>query len=132
MKILPDRYSSGPLLLVVSAAAGLAITLYHYMAPLTGVTETIGAGLVVFSTGIMLVAALIHPILPSGVMRKTVMFLILVDAVCTMAAGYFLHEWLLIATMVVALIGAVMSAFTGSATGGGKSASSQKTQGATA
>ena len=36
MKILPDRYSSGPLLLVVSAAAGLAITLYHYMAPLTG------------------------------------------------------------------------------------------------
>ena len=80
----------------------------------------------------MLVAALIHPILPSGVMRKTVMFLILVDAICTMAAGYFLHEWLLMVAMAIALIGALISTFTGSVTGGGKSASSQKTQGATA
>ncbi|WP_321338359.1 hypothetical protein [uncultured Cohaesibacter sp.] len=132
MKILPDRYSSGPLLLIASAAAGLVITLYHYMAPLTGVTETIGAGLVVFSTSIMLVAAIVHPILPSGVMRKTVMFLILVDAVCSIAAGYFLHEWLLIVAMVVALIGAMISAFSGTPTGGGKSATSHETQGAAA
>nr|WP_319483876.1 hypothetical protein [uncultured Cohaesibacter sp.] len=109
----PDRLSSGPLLLILGAAIGLVITIYYFITPLTGVNGSIGAGLVVFSTAIMLVAALIHPILPSGMVRATLKFLILVDAVCTIAAGYFLHEWLLIGAMIVALAGAVMGTASG-------------------
>ncbi len=109
----PDRFSSGPLLLILGAAIGLVITIYYFITPLTGVNGSIGAGLVVFSTAIMLVAALIHPILPSGMVRATLKFLILMDVICTIAAGYFLHEWLLIAAMIIALAGAAMGTASG-------------------
>nr|WP_321458276.1 hypothetical protein [uncultured Cohaesibacter sp.] len=132
MDILPDRYSSGPLLLILGAAAGLVISIYYFITPLTGVNDTIGAGLVIFSTAIMLIAALIHPILPSGMFRATVKFLILVDAVCTIAAGYFLHEWFLIAFMVVALGGAIIDTVSGISSGTGSPKSNLKTQGAAA
>ena len=132
MTILPARYSYGPLLLILGAAAGLIITLYYFISPLTGVNGTIGAGLVVFSTGIMLVAALIHPLLPAGMFRATVKFLILVDIVCTIAAGYFLHEWFLIAFMVVALAGAIMDSVLGPLEGNRTGSTSAQTEGAAA
>ncbi|SNY91329.1 hypothetical protein SAMN04515647_1546 [Cohaesibacter sp. ES.047] len=107
MNAISQRYSLATGLILLGSAAGLGISLYYYLTPLTGVNGTIGAALVIFSTGIMLLAALIHPMLPKGAFRFTVKALIVADILCTIAAGYFLHEWWLIAAMVVALIGAI-------------------------
>ncbi|MGF0538101.1 hypothetical protein ACQQ2Q_08915 [Agrobacterium sp. ES01] len=100
-------YPLGIWVLAVGAALGLAVALYNFVVPLTGVNGSIGAGLVVFSTAIMLLAALFFPIFGHGALRNVVRALIVLDIVCTAAAGYFLHEWLLIGAMVVALIGAI-------------------------
>ncbi|WP_319529894.1 hypothetical protein [uncultured Cohaesibacter sp.] len=109
MNTISERYSSGALLVLLGAAAGLGISCFYYLTPLTGVDGTVGAALVIFSTAIMLLAALIHPALPKGALRFTIKSLIIADIICTFAAGYFLHEWVLMAAMVVALIGAVWS-----------------------
>ena len=123
------RSPIGAILLILGALTGLGLALYAYLMPLTGVTGTIGAGLVVFSTAIMLVAAILTFFLSPGFFSSLISGLIILDVICTFAAGYFLHEWWLMAAMVVACIGAVWQV---ASRPSGHIRSSDDTQGVTA
>ncbi len=98
---------SGVIILMVGAALGIAVAAYYYFVPLTGVNGTIGAGLVLFSTVAMLIAAALMPLFSSKAIYMTLGILCLLDVFLTALAGYFLHEWLLIAAMVIALVGVI-------------------------
>lgn len=107
MAVTTGGNRSGMLLILAGAFCGLAIAIYYYVTPLTGVNGTFGAGLVIFSTAIMAVAALALRSLGRG-WRNLVRVLILLNVICTAAAGCFLHEWWLIAAMAVALAGIIL------------------------
>lgn len=106
MSSLSRRSAIGAVLLVAGAIAGLGVALYSFLMPLTGVTGTFGAGLVVFSTAIMLLAGFVVLLLPSSGLRSILSALIFLDIICTLAAGYFLHEWWLMVAMIVSFLGA--------------------------
>lgn len=89
--------------LTFAALLGLGVALFNYFTPMTGVTGTIGALAVVVST---LLLALLGFVL---VRRHTenarlVPILALLIALGTLAAGWLLHEFLLVVAMATALL----------------------------
>ncbi|TQS72878.1 hypothetical protein ERN12_03585 [Rhodobacteraceae bacterium] len=100
--------NTAPLVLFAGAAGGCAVAIYNFLTPLTGVNGTFGAGLVIFSTALMALATLALPVIHSRGLRNLFRILLLLDVLCTAAAGYFLHEWWLIVAMAIALVGVLM------------------------
>lgn len=98
-------YRPGALLLLLSAAAGFLLSLYVYLAPLTGVTGTVGALLaMVVSIVIVAMAVILMRIVGRG-SRITWRVLILIALAGNCFAGALLHEWWLCLAMVVGFIG---------------------------
>jgi hypothetical protein len=90
---------------VVAAAAlaGLIVAVLNYFGPHNGIDHTEGALLVVISTALMLVAAvLLYRLRP---IRVLVDILIVLDIIGTGFAAYLLETYLLLALMVIALLG---------------------------
>ena len=94
----------GPTGLVIAALVGLAISIYHYVTPMTGVTGTAGALLVVVSSLLLSVAGIVLFLLHHGWVAALVRVLAVLGSVGTLLAAYFLHEFWLMAAMVVALL----------------------------
>jgi len=99
------RYRMGGVVVFAGALAGLIIALFNYFTPLTGVTGTAGAALVIIACAIIGLAAVILPLISGRTGRNVLRLLLLLGALLTGVAGWFLHEWPLIAAMIVALIG---------------------------
>lgn len=99
--------SYGGWLLAAASAAGLILSLYSFVAPDTGVAWSYGAGLVVISTILLTLAALVivldhdKPAWLAGVLY----FGSIVDIFGTAVAAYFLESYWLVAAMAIALVG---------------------------
>jgi hypothetical protein len=101
------RQSSwGLLLLALAAAAGTALAIYSYFLDL-GINHTDGVLVVIGSTVIMWIAALVLA-WARGMWwwpRGIIVVLLLLDVVGTGVAGYFLEKQVLMAFMGVAFLG---------------------------
>lgn len=95
----------GPATLTIASLAGLGVSLFHYLAPMTGVTGTAGALLVVGSSLLLALAGIVLFVRRSGGFALLLRILASLGALGTMAAAYFLHEFWLVAAMAVALVG---------------------------
>lgn len=96
----------GAWLLAAAAALGLAISIYIYLTPESGVTGTPGAVLVIVSTALLLAAALL--LVWDGMPRwLRVVFVVLaaVDLIGTALAGWLLNSQILAGLMVIGAIG---------------------------
>ena len=95
----------------LGALIATALTLYNYLTPMTGVTGTEGALLVVVSSILLVIAGAILWFRSYGGVFWLFWVLSLLGIIGTAAAGYFLHEWLLLAAMAVTFIGLVVLLF---------------------
>ncbi|WP_111430340.1 hypothetical protein [Rhodobacteraceae bacterium DSL-40] len=100
----PPRYTPAAVLFLVSALAGLGISLYLYLVPLTGVTGSFGAMLVAVACGLLAIAGLVMIFEPAGEAATLFRFLGFIGAACTAAAAWFLHSPWLLGAMIAALV----------------------------
>lgn len=101
-------YSTGrPRTVVIFAGAvgGFALALYSYLTPLTGVTSTFGAGLLVLACLLIALAAILIQISRNTTWRAVLRFLVGPGGALTALAAYFLNEWWLIGAMAIVLFG---------------------------
>lgn len=103
------RHGAAPALVALASLAGVAIALYHYAAPMTGVTGTAGAMAVIVTSLLVALAGGVLWFRRSGALARTVRVIGWVLALATIAAGWLLHESWLVAAMVVALIAATVA-----------------------
>jgi len=104
----PRSYRLGAILLLAGALASLLVTLYAYVTPLTGVTGTAGALLVIVASLILILAALVLPALKGRGMRNLARVLILLGLLGTGFAGLLLHLWTVPVAMAVGLVGLII------------------------
>ncbi|RUO31528.1 hypothetical protein CWE12_00550 [Aliidiomarina sedimenti] len=100
--------STGAMLLILASLLGVGISLYYYLVPMTGVTGTAGALLVVVSSLVLTLCGIILLKVGRGTLAITVRVVVLLGALGTIAAAWFLHEFWLVAVMVVALVGVII------------------------
>lgn len=105
-----DLAKGGAMLVAAAALAGLAVSLYLYLAPLTGVNGTLGALLVAVASAALVVDGLCLAFVWSRAARLVWYVLGFLGAILTLAAAYFLHAWLLMAAMIVVLVALVFTA----------------------
>jgi hypothetical protein len=98
----------GTWLVIFASITGLAISLYDYVTPETGIDHSGGASLVIAAMGLMLIAGLVVSQPGPGLMAGIFLFLILLDIAGTAIAGYFLESPLLMGAMLIAAIGLVL------------------------
>ena len=93
------------LLVALSAAVGLAASIYSYIDQASGIDGTEGALLVIISSALIAGAALAIGLtdMPS-VLRLILEVLIVLGILGTMAAAYLLMSWILLGTMVAAIV----------------------------
>ncbi|WP_244158308.1 hypothetical protein [Salinicola socius] len=101
-------FRAGIIVLLVASLAGLAISLYAYFTPLTGVNGSLGALAVILSTIALVIMTLVMAPLSCRSGRVALRLLILLALVGTGFAGLLLHQWWLTAAMVVGLIGLLL------------------------
>lgn len=95
----------GARVLAVAAAVGLAVSIIAYFDLGDGIDHTAGVVLVIVSTAILLLAALMLMFrLPAWLCGLLFTGCVL-DILGTGVAAWFLHAWLLLALMALALIG---------------------------
>lgn len=93
-------------LIAIAALLGTAVSLYNYVTPLTGINGTPGAVLVIASTLILVVLALILGMdRPGGGLWIFTVIICLVGILGTAFAAYLLNSWALLALMAVCLAG---------------------------
>ncbi|OCX58151.1 hypothetical protein BFP70_19010 [Thioclava sp. SK-1] len=105
--------TSRTIVIFAGALGGFAVALYNYLTPLTGVTGTFGAGLVIASTLLLAIAAVLIQISRPGAWRVVLRILVALGGVLTALAGYFLHEWWLIVAMAIVLLGLLFDIYQG-------------------
>lgn len=99
---------TGAKLLIFTSLLGVGISLYHYLVPLTGVTGTVGALLVVISSVLLTIGGVILLKIRTGGVAITVRILALLGALGTIVAGWLLHEFWLVAVTTIALLGIIV------------------------
>jgi hypothetical protein len=102
----------GAWLLAAAAVLGLLLSIYLYLTPSTGVAGTPGAILVIVSTALLLLAALLF--IWDGMPRwLNVIFIILaaLDLLGTALAGWMLNSQILAGLMVIGAIGWLVYVF---------------------
>ncbi len=105
--------NSGALLMGLAAIAALALCIYNYMTPFTGIDGTAGALLVIASTALLVLFALALWMSHGGGQALHVFLLAasIADIVGTAFAGWMLESHALVALMAVCFIGWLMAAF---------------------
>ncbi|HCH39183.1 MAG TPA: hypothetical protein DE191_06665 [Enterobacter sp.] len=99
---------AGTILLLLAAVIGVAVALYAWLTPLTGVTDTIGALGVAIASAVLAVLTLM---LRAASGRGARIFLIIVTLVVLIGIGFaaaLLHQYIITVAMVVGLIGLIM------------------------
>lgn len=101
----------GAWLMAAAGALGLLVSTIAYFRRASGVDHTAGALLVVVSTLLLTGAAvaLALTVGARGRWRWPLFVLALLDVLGTALAAYFLHAWLLLALMAVALAGWIIA-----------------------
>jgi hypothetical protein len=98
-------YDLGGIALVALSLLALLDSVFNYFSRGNGISGTEGALLVVVSTLLMLIAAiLLARDMVRGWVRVTFEILIVLDFIGTAAAAYFLNAWLLVAVVALAAI----------------------------
>ncbi|MEX0695693.1 MAG: hypothetical protein WD075_14690 [Rhodospirillales bacterium] len=103
------RENIWPATLTAAALCGIGISAFNYSAPMTGVTGTAGALMVVCSSILLAGAGVFLLFKHSGGSATFVRVLALLGALGTILAAWFLHEYWLVAIMVAATVAAIMS-----------------------
>ncbi|HSV01780.1 MAG TPA: hypothetical protein VLI41_01115 [Phenylobacterium sp.] len=103
----------GRWLMALAAAAGLVVSLVAYFNRGGGIAHTGGAALVIASTAILLVAALVLALALAAPawLRGLLLAGCLLDLLGTGLAAFFLHAWLLLALMIIGLVGWLLAMF---------------------
>ncbi|MDY8108947.1 hypothetical protein U0C82_07285 [Fulvimarina sp. 2208YS6-2-32] len=95
----------GALVVLAGGLVGLVISIYLYMTPLTGVTGSLGALIVMAASGAIAFDGLILLGAMTPGHRALWLTLGFLGALGTLAAAYLLHAYGLMAVMVVVLLG---------------------------
>jgi hypothetical protein len=104
MHFLMPRSAPAAVFFLLTAAGGLLVSIYLYRVPLTGVTGSLGAQLVIGSCAAMVLAGLVLTYRPWGRFPEILRYLCLFGAVGTLAAAWFLHANWLLGLMVLATV----------------------------
>ena len=105
--------NSGALLMGASAAAALALSIYNYVTPFTGIDGTPGALLVIASTTLLILFALALQMGHGGGAALHAFLLVssFLDILGTAFAGWLLESRGLVVLMAICFVGWVMAAF---------------------
>jgi hypothetical protein len=107
-----SRHSTrGAWLIILASLIVIAICVYDYYTPETGLIGTGGTILVAVAGLLMLLAALVVAWLPnrSGLLQGFLVVSILLDIIGSSVAGYFLESPVIMAAEALALIGWLMN-----------------------
>ena len=105
-------YDLGGIALVALSLLALLDSVFNYFSRGNGISGTEGALLVVVSTLLMLIAAiLLARDMVRGWVRVTFEMLIVLDFIGTAAAAYFLNAWLLLALVALTAIAWLVQIF---------------------
>ncbi|MCA8864946.1 MULTISPECIES: hypothetical protein [unclassified Halomonas] len=98
----------GAMMLLIASLAGLAIALYAYFTPLTGVNGTLGAMVAILAClALTVMSLLLFKVSGRGV-SITLRVLILIGLAGTFFAAMLLHQWWICVAMVIGLIGLLL------------------------
>ncbi|MGO2147652.1 hypothetical protein [Halomonas sp.] len=100
-----QRRRTGAGVLLLAALAGVLISAYAYITPLTGVTGTLGALVAILACALLTVAAIALFKLNASVGLIALRTLIIIGLAGTFFAAMLLHQWWLGVAMVIGLIG---------------------------
>ena len=106
------RHSTrGAWLIVLASLIAIAICVYDYYTPETGLVGTGGTILVAIAALLMLLASLVLALVPnrSGLLQGFLVVSILLDIIGSSVAGYFLESPVIMAAQALALIGWLMN-----------------------
>jgi hypothetical protein len=109
---LTQRHSTrGAWLIILASLIVIAICVYDYYTPETGLIGTGGVELVAGAAGVMLLASLVLAMVPSrsGLLQGFLVVSILLDIIGSSVAGYFLESPIIMAAEALALIGWLMN-----------------------
>jgi hypothetical protein len=107
-----SRHSTrGAWLIILASLIVIAICVYDYYTPETGLISTGGTILVAVAGLLMLLAALVVAWVPnrSGLLQGFLVVSILLDIIGSSVAGYFLESPVIMAAEALALIGWLMN-----------------------
>jgi uncharacterized membrane protein YhaH (DUF805 family) len=107
-----SRHSTrGAWLIVLASLIAMAICVYDYYTPETGLIGTGGVVLVAVAGLLMFLAALVMALKPmrSGLLQGFLVISILLDIIGSSVAGYFLESPVIMAAQALALIGWLMN-----------------------
>jgi len=109
---LTQRHSTrGAWLIILASLIAMAICVYDYYTPKTGLIGTGGVILVAFAALLMLLASLALALKPnrSGFLQGFLVVSILLDIIGSSVAGYFLESPVIMAAEALALLGWLMN-----------------------
>ena len=109
---MTSRHSTrGAWLIILASLIVIAICVYDYYTPETGLIGTGGTILVAVAGLLMLLAALVMAQVPnrSGLLQGFLVVSILLDIIGSSVAGYFLESPVIMAAEALALIGWLMN-----------------------
>jgi hypothetical protein len=95
----------GGFLILLAGLLGAAVAWYDYGAASTGIDHSGGVMLVLATSLLMVLGALVVLVLGSGVIAGIFMVLVLLDILGTGFAGYMLESNLIMGAMIIAAIG---------------------------
>lgn len=109
---MTQRHSTrGAWLITLASLIAIAICVYDYYTPETGLIGTGGVILVAAAAVLMLLASLVLAMVPnrSGLLQGFLVVSILLDIIGSSVAGYFLESPVIMAAQALALIGWLMN-----------------------
>ena len=109
---MTQRHSTrGAWLITLASLIAIAICVYDYYTPETGLIGTGGVILVAAAAVLMLLASLVLAMVPnrSGLLQGFWVVSILLDIIGSSVAGYFLESPVIMAAQALALIGWLMN-----------------------
>ncbi|MFC0337468.1 hypothetical protein [Kushneria avicenniae] len=99
------------MVVLIASAVGIAIALYAYLTPLTGVNGTLGALIVILTCAALVVLALGLALCGKRALHNLLRVVIVVVIIGTAFAALLLHLWWLAVAMAVALVGLMIDIF---------------------
>ena len=98
-------------MIALASVLALAVAIYDYVTPATGIDGSDGVMLVGAAAGLMLAAALAWALFDvRGWLRSLLVILILLDILGSALCGYFLESTGIMAAMALALLGWLLQA----------------------
>jgi hypothetical protein len=109
---LTQRHSTrGAWLIILASLIAMAVCIYDYYTPETGLIGTGGVVLVAIAALLMFLASLTMALVPnrSGLLQGFLVISIILDIIGSSVAGYFLESPIIMAAEALALIGWLMN-----------------------